>query len=468
MAAEDTLNDRYVLEGRTLGLGGMGQVRLARDARLGRIVVVKLIRLWGDGSDEERVRRFIREARLTAQLDHPGVPTVYDMGRHNDRPYLVMQWIDGITIADLHIEHTPLPIGWAAAIGAQVCSVLMAAHDAGLIHRDIKPDNLMLDRRGGVKVLDFGVAGVFGRSDVSRITRTGEGVGTLPYMAPEQLISGESTPQIDLYGLGCTLYELLTGAPPFVADNDLVLMNMHMGTSPAPLREQRPDIPRHLEDLVLAMLEKQPADRPPGAAAVYEGLIALISDLPNLPGVLAPRTDPVRAYLALGGRMPAVAQVPRQLIDRDRIASARAQAHDLIEMAQFDQAAQVLSAIVEFAAHESCGLDDDILDLRETYAMVLHDAGRLRAAAREQRSLANDLSHRYGADDGRVLACRLRAARAHVGLKELARARNQFSDLLDDYLRIYGPQHESVHDLREEIEALDAPQVTPARSSGLR
>src|SRR5690606_15831866 len=155
----------------------------------------------------ELVRRFVRESRITARLEHPGVPAVYDVGTHDGRPYIVMQYVQGISVADLIAEFGPLPVGWAAAIAAQACAVLAVAHRAPLVHRDLKPANLMLEADGGVKILDFGLAVALDRGEASQITRTGQALGTAPYMAPEQILGSFSGPATDLYGLGCTLHE---------------------------------------------------------------------------------------------------------------------------------------------------------------------------------------------------------------------------------------------------------------------
>src|SRR5699024_5788851 len=138
--------------------GGMGEVWEGRDTKLDREVAIKFVRFPDGIVDDELVRRFVRESRITARLRHPGVPAVFDVGTHEDRPFLVMQRIHGISVADLVAEQGPLPIGWASAIAAQTCSVLATAHHASLIHRDLKPSNLVLEPDGTVKVLDFGLA----------------------------------------------------------------------------------------------------------------------------------------------------------------------------------------------------------------------------------------------------------------------------------------------------------------------
>jgi serine/threonine protein kinase len=176
-----------------VGSGGMGQVWAGYDERLDRPVAVKFLRpgLAVETDRHDVVERFRREARITARLDHPGVPTVHDAGVVGDELYIVMQLVPGTLFADLIAENGPLPVPWVAAIGAQICSVLAAAHAASLVHRDLKPTNLILGPTGLVKVLDFGVAAVLD-TDLPKLTATGETIGTPTYMAPEQALGASS------------------------------------------------------------------------------------------------------------------------------------------------------------------------------------------------------------------------------------------------------------------------------------
>src|SRR5690349_13996790 len=168
--------DRYEVDELPLGQGGMGAVHRGHDRHLDRRVAVKFLRLPG-GPDDELAQRFIREARILARLEHAGAPTLYDFGTHDQKLYQVMQFIDGVTVADLVVEHGPLPVPWAAAIAAQACAVLSAAHALAICHRDLKPTNLMLCPDGSVKVLDFGLA-VLRETDVAQFTQTGQLLGT--------------------------------------------------------------------------------------------------------------------------------------------------------------------------------------------------------------------------------------------------------------------------------------------------
>jgi serine/threonine protein kinase len=266
------LADRYRLVS-PLGRGGMGQVWEGWDERLGRPVAVKLLTsdsLDGQARPDDWVRRFTREAVVTAGLRHPGVPAIYDAGEYEDGFYLVMELVKGCTLGDLIAEQGPLPIAWVAAIGAQIAAVLAVAHERDVIHRDIKPQNVMVTSDGTAKILDFGVAGIVNQ----RITSTGVSVGTPAYMAPEQLNNQPATWRTDLYALGCLLYEMLSGEPVFNATSPAALMRMHLEQAPTPLR--RGDADMGLVQLVWQLLHKEPAWRPSGAREVYDRLLPYV------------------------------------------------------------------------------------------------------------------------------------------------------------------------------------------------
>ncbi|HWG98107.1 MAG TPA: serine/threonine-protein kinase, partial [Pilimelia sp.] len=305
MVAGERLKERYQMGRFPLAHSGMGEVWTARDILLDRAVIVKLV--GGATMDADLVRRFRREALLTARLHHPGVPAVYDLGEHRGRPYLVLQEINGITLSDLVAEQGPLPVAWVAAIGAQISAVLLAARDLGLVHRDIKPSNAMLEASGAVKVLDFGLAVVHGDNRYPRITRTGQTLGTAGYLAPEQIVGDPTDHRTDLYGLGATLFDLLTGCPPFDGATTVTTMRRQLESAPPRPAQLRPDLPDPLDDLVHALLAADPRDRPDSAAQVYAALAPLADDLPPIPGVVADDADPVRAYAAVVGRVPRAA-----------------------------------------------------------------------------------------------------------------------------------------------------------------
>jgi serine/threonine protein kinase len=286
VAQHTVLAGRYTLVS-PLGRGGMGQVWEGRDERLGRPVAVKLLTgltAAGRAHRDDLVRRFTREAAVTAGLAHPGVPAIYDAGEYDGGLFLVMELVVGCTISDLIAEQGPLPVPWAAAIGAQVAAVLVLAHERGIIHRDIKPQNIMLTGDGAAKVLDFGVAGLLNQ----HITSTGLTVGTPGYMAPEQLHGLPATPRTDLYTLGCLLYEMLSGGPVFAAATAAGLMHQHLAQAPAPI--SRADVPPWLAGLVGQLLEKDPARRPANARETCDRLLPYVQPAGRL-GDINPAAD---------------------------------------------------------------------------------------------------------------------------------------------------------------------------------
>ncbi len=295
-AGRRTVGGRYELAA-LVGQGGMGQVWTARDLLLGREVAVKLLRAAAPGgthTDELR-RRFERESRVTARVDHPGLVTVHDAGTDGDELYLVMQYVRGTDLADHLAENDPYPWPWAVAVAAQLCAVLAAVHEAGVVHRDLKPRNLMLRHDGTLVVLDLGVAAVLG-TDTTRVTATGSPVGSPAYMSPEQAMGSPVGRASDLYSLGVVLHELLSGAIPFEGSSALGTLHRHLHEPPTPLRRLRPELPPALEALVLRLLAKDPAQRPADAHAVHQALAPLLP----LPPAYSPAgpglCDPTRPF----------------------------------------------------------------------------------------------------------------------------------------------------------------------------
>ncbi|GAB3138686.1 serine/threonine-protein kinase [Microbispora hainanensis] len=297
------IGDRYELDDLPLGQGGMGAVYGGHDRRLDRKVAVKFLRL-PDGPDEELQRRFIREARILAKLDHPGAPVLYDFGTYEQRLFQVMQFIEGVTVADLLSEHGPLPVPWAAAIAAQACAVLTAAHELSICHRDLKPTNLMLCPDGSVKLLDFGLA-MLRETDVAgrtaQFTRIGQILGTPAYMSPEQIQRGVAGPKSDLYSLGCVLHEMLTGDQLFTGPTEYAVFDKQVKEQPPRV----PGVPAELDGLIAELLEKDPDKRPPDAHTLFERLQPFAVDLPPLPGFLNPSSvpSPGRMYAQMIGRV---------------------------------------------------------------------------------------------------------------------------------------------------------------------
>ncbi|MEW2329358.1 protein kinase [Micromonospora chersina] len=266
------LNGRYQSE-ELLGSGGMGEVWRGRDLRLDRPVAIKVLTAAGV-REPMAAERFDREARTAARLAHPHIVGVYDFGTEEDHSYLVMELVEGRTVGDL-VAAGPLPVVQALSIAVQTCDGIAAAHAAGVVHRDIKPGNLIVTPAGTVKICDFGIARLPRLAGQNTLTGPATKLGTSSYMSPEQALGGPVDPRTDLYGLGCTLYAMLTGAPPFAGD-PLSVLHQHVNEPPPPLRDRRPDVPVELDALVAELLAKDPADRPTDAGLVRERLAALL------------------------------------------------------------------------------------------------------------------------------------------------------------------------------------------------
>lgn len=262
-----TLEDRYELRER-IGQGGGSTVYRAIDHRLGRDVAVKVL---GPelASDPAFVERFRREARAAASLSHPNVVAVHDWGERDGSYHIVMELVAGNDLKSEIRHRGALPEAEALRIAMQIAAGLDAAHRRGVIHRDLKPQNVLLDPNGHVKVADFGIARVSGQS---QLTRTDELFGTVHYLSPEQAEGKPADERSDLYSLGIVLYEMLTGTLPFEADTPIAVASMHLREAPPPPRTIRPELSRETESVVLRALEKDPARRYQSASAMREGL----------------------------------------------------------------------------------------------------------------------------------------------------------------------------------------------------
>ena len=260
MAVSDSLIDtlfdgRYRIQ-RKLGAGGMADVYLAEDQELGRRVAIKILNSR-HGNDDQFIERFRREAKNAAALNHPNIVSIYDRGEAEDTYYIAMEFLDGRTLKELIVGRGAAPINVAIEYARQILSALRFAHRHGIVHRDIKPHNVLVDGEGRVKVTDFGIA----RAGTSQMTETGSIVGTAQYLSPEQAKGGEVDPRSDLYSLGIVLYELLTGKTPFEGDTPVEIAMKHLSTAPKPPSKLRPDIPPELDMVVLRALAKNPDDR---------------------------------------------------------------------------------------------------------------------------------------------------------------------------------------------------------------
>jgi len=244
-----------------LGRGGMAQVWRGFDQRLDREVAVKILNIQEAPDAGER---FEREARTAAALTHANIVSLHDADSVDGVDYLVMELVEGETLSQ-RIRRGPLPAAEIADLAGQICDALAAAHAAGIVHRDIKPGNVLITKGGLVKVCDFGIAC---HDNEALDAASDTAVGTAQYMAPEQTRGGPATPRTDLYGLGCVIYAMATGHPPFTSKTSARVAWQHVNELPVPLASRRPDTPSWLDNLVASLLAKEPAERPYSAAEV--------------------------------------------------------------------------------------------------------------------------------------------------------------------------------------------------------
>jgi serine/threonine-protein kinase len=257
MTTATLLGGRYRLEN-VIGRGGMALVYLARDTELGSPVAVKIL-ADNLAADPELRRRFLREAQLAGRLSHPNVVRVLGRGEQAGRPYIVLEHVAGRSVGEELARVGRLPPERVCELGAQAAAGLAAAHEQGLVHRDVKPHNLLLTAHDGVKVADFGIARA---SDGTQLTQVGTILGTTAYLAPEQAAGREAAAPADVYGLGVVLYELLTGRPPYEASSVAELVIARGSRDPAPPSELAPGIPPDVDSLVLRCLRPEPELRP--------------------------------------------------------------------------------------------------------------------------------------------------------------------------------------------------------------
>lgn len=282
--AERVLGGRYALTA-LLGRGGMGEVWVARDQRIGREVAVKLLHGRAQGNGE--IERFLREAQTAGRLNHPNVVTIHDVGQDDDGTlYIVMELLRGRDLAAL--VRAGRPAAWYCVDWAiQIASGLAAAHDVGIVHHDLKPSNAVLTDTGVVKIVDFGIARY-----ASATTKASAVVGTVSYMAPERLQGKVGDARSDLYALGCMMFELLIGVPPFPGDNPGAIVMAHLSQPPPAAALERPDVPEGLRLLILELLAKDPGGRPATARLVLARLEAIRSSR-FVPPTIQPIAQPL-------------------------------------------------------------------------------------------------------------------------------------------------------------------------------
>lgn len=296
-----------------IGEGGMGLVYRARYVVNGREVALKM--LPADVTDEIALARFERELEVLKNLKHPNIVRCFGGVCENHRRFYAMELVEGGTLEDKLQEKKSLPWEQVIFYALQICDALACSHAKGVVHRDIKPANFLLASSGQVKLSDFGLASV---ADSRRITAAGKTAGTFLYMAPEQIRGQEVTDKTDLYALGCVLYELITGAPPFVGETPAATLHMHCQNQPIRPTEKKLDCPIALERIILELLEKEAEDRPQSAQAVAAALrevkqSVLASKIPGIDTLERPRFKPLpeRTRTSDSGIEPRLALKPR-------------------------------------------------------------------------------------------------------------------------------------------------------------
>jgi serine/threonine protein kinase len=260
-----------------VGSGGIGVLYRARQLRLNRPVALKLVEpeLAVEPLVRERLRR---EARTVASLDHPNVVPLYEAGEEHGTVFIATRWIDGTELGSLIRRDGPMRPRRAARIAAQIASALEVAHEKGLIHRDVKPSNVIVTDEDHAYITDFGLTKR--AESMSGFTAAGQMLGTIDYAAPEQIEGGEAGPRGDVYGLACVLFEILTGSAPFASESGgMAKMWAHLNAEPPSVRQQRPDVPEALDEVVARALAKRPDERP-SAASFGTAVLAAVGESP--------------------------------------------------------------------------------------------------------------------------------------------------------------------------------------------
>jgi len=308
MAVSDTLigsvfDGRYRIE-RKLGAGGMADVYLAEDQELGRRVAIKILN-DRHAADDSFIERFRREAKNAAGLSHPNIVSIYDRGEAEGTYYIAMEYLDGRSLKELIVGRGPAPIKTAIDYARQILAAVGFAHKHGIVHRDIKPHNVLVNSEGRLKVTDFGIA----RSGASQMTEVGSIIGTAQYLSPEQARGAPVDQTSDLYSVGVVLFEMLTGQVPFTGDTPLEIAMKHLSEVPKPPSELRPEVPHDLDSVVLRALAKDPGERYQSAEEMDADLMRVAEGLP-----VDPETETAATAVLSGSGLMAAA--PTSVISR--------------------------------------------------------------------------------------------------------------------------------------------------------
>ncbi|MFE2375261.1 tetratricopeptide repeat protein [Streptomyces sp. NPDC059398] len=493
MADTRLIHGRYrLLE--PIGRGGMGEVWRARDESLGRHVAVKCLKPLGPQHDQSFTRvlreRFRREARVAASLQHRGVTVVHDFGEYEGVLYLVMELLDGQNLSQLLGANgqRPLAVPDVVDIARQVASALAYTHEQGIVHRDLKPANIMRLTDGTVKICDFGIARL--GHDIgftSRLTGTGIAMGTPHYMSPEQIGGGEIDHRSDLYSLGCVLYEIATGAPPFDLDDAWAVLVGHRDTEPEPPRSHRPELPDFLDRAVLDLLAKTPEGRPadarefglllgpetPSAGLTVPGVpgptVQLPPPLPPLPpwtrsmttghkatGTWTVTSTPTDRATALTGEwttagpprdavaVPVLSTGQRPTPPPDLVAALTGRHNaglSLSRLGRWSEAGEVHRAVAAEREYVLGPGHPDTLASRYEVGFTLSRTGRAADALHEFTRVAEGRERALGADHPDTLAAQQEAAYVLGQLGRHFEAHQVYASVLAARERSVGPDH---------------------------
>ncbi|MEV8566236.1 serine/threonine-protein kinase [Streptomyces sp. NPDC051322] len=489
MADTRLIHGRYRLLDQ-IGRGGMGEVWRARDESLGRQVAVKCLKPMSPQPDQSFTRvlreRFRREARVAAALQHRGVTVVHDFGEYEGVLYLVMELLDGRNLSQLleSNDQQPLPVPDVVDIARQVASALAYTHEQGIVHRDLKPANIMRLTDGTVKICDFGIARL--GHDIgltSKLTGTGIAMGTPHYMSPEQIGGGEVDPRSDLYSLGCVLYEIATGIPPFDFEDAWAVLVGHRDTIPTPPSTHRAELPAFLDRLVLDLLAKAPGERPADARDLADRLRAGVPtpQLPALPGEQRPSpapglpswtrgmttgpkatgtwtlvSTPSDRATALTGEWttaaaphateaPAVSSSNRRPTPAPEVLAGLAGRHSaglsLSRLGRWNEAGEVHRAVAAEREYLLGPDHPDTLASRYEIGFTLSRTGRAADALREFTRVSEGRERSLGADHPETLAARQELAFVLGRLGRHFEAHQVYTAVLAARERTVGPQH---------------------------
>ncbi|MFF4082113.1 tetratricopeptide repeat protein [Streptomyces sp. NPDC001777] len=495
MADTRLIQSRYRLLD-LIGRGGMGEVWRARDESLGRHVAVKCLKPMGPQHDQSFTRvlreRFRREARVAAALQHRGVTVVHDFGEHEGVLYLVMELLEGRNLSQLleDNEQHPLPVADIVDIAEQVADALGYTHRQGIVHRDLKPANIMRLTDGTVKICDFGIARLGHDMGSSRLTGTGIAMGTPHYMSPEQISGGHIDHRSDLYSLGCVLYEIATGAPPFDLEDSWSILVGHRDTQPRPPRTHRAELPDFFDRVVLELLAKTPEERPVDAGALKQRIVigrTGVQPSPELSGRvwLAPPVPVVRPGQQLPawtrgmttGHKAAGTRLPVALPDHSagltgewttgtdlrgltgglplvadgrptpspELLSVLASRHNaglnLGRLGHWEEAGEVHRAVAAEREHALGPDHPDTLASRYEVGFTLSRTGRVPDALREFDRVARGRERVLGPDHPDTLAARQETAYVLGRLGRYFEAHQVYAEVLASRERSMGPDH---------------------------